>query len=104
MSIGTIIFNYFFFSSRRRHTRSLCDWSSDVCSSDLGARTLDACLGSLTKLNYPDYEVILVDDGSTDNTQEIARRYPSVRVVRQENLGLSAARNKIGRASCRERV
>src|SRR5215204_7312848 len=30
---------FFFFSSRRRHTRSLCDWSSDVCSSDLpGAR------------------------------------------------------------------
>src|SRR5437588_4123097 len=27
--------NCFFFSSRRRHTRSLCDWSSDVCSSDL---------------------------------------------------------------------
>src|SRR5260221_10056573 len=27
----------FFFSSRRRHTRSLCDWSSDVCSSDLYA-------------------------------------------------------------------
>src|SRR5260221_3209998 len=26
----------FFFASRRRHTRSLCDWSSDVCSSDLG--------------------------------------------------------------------
>src|SRR5260221_1603915 len=28
--------SFFFFSSRRRHTRSLCDWSSDVCSSDLG--------------------------------------------------------------------
>ena len=28
----------FFFSSRRRHTRSLCDWSSDVCSSDLAER------------------------------------------------------------------
>src|SRR5260221_7496843 len=28
----------FFFSSRRRHTRSLCDWSSDVCSSDLARR------------------------------------------------------------------
>src|SRR5215204_7170843 len=27
-----------FFSSRRRHTRSLCDWSSDVCSSDLPSR------------------------------------------------------------------
>src|SRR5207248_6283470 len=30
----------FFFSSRRRHTRSYGDWSSDVCSSDLGERTL----------------------------------------------------------------
>src|SRR6266480_7060601 len=28
---------FFFFSSRRRHTRLTCDWSSDVCSSDLGA-------------------------------------------------------------------
>src|SRR5690242_319236 len=37
-----IIFNaikeFFFFSSRRRHTRLTCDWSSDVCSSDLAAR------------------------------------------------------------------
>src|SRR5207249_8952596 len=31
---------YFFFSSRRRHTRSKRDWSSDVCSSDLVARTI----------------------------------------------------------------
>src|SRR5438034_11569358 len=31
------MFLFFFFSSRRRHTRSLCDWSSDVCSSDLVA-------------------------------------------------------------------
>ena len=30
-----LVFFCFFFSSRRRHTRSLCDWSSDVCSSDL---------------------------------------------------------------------
>src|SRR5215211_3195235 len=30
-----LVFVFFFFSSRRRHTRSLCDWSSDVCSSDL---------------------------------------------------------------------
>ena len=29
------MYNSFFFSSRRRHTNSLCDWSSDVCSSDL---------------------------------------------------------------------
>src|SRR5260221_12426294 len=31
----------FFFSSRRRHTRSLCDWSSDVCSSDLAGAVVD---------------------------------------------------------------
>src|SRR5438034_8874846 len=35
MVITFICFVFFFFSSRRRHTRSLCDWSSDVCSSDL---------------------------------------------------------------------
>src|SRR5437868_9677584 len=34
------VFFFFFFSSRRRHTRSKRDWSSDVCSSDLGQRQL----------------------------------------------------------------
>src|SRR5260221_45188 len=33
--VTVLVFSFFFFSSRRRHTRSLCDWSSDVCSSDL---------------------------------------------------------------------
>src|SRR5256885_6655535 len=33
------VFFFFFFSSRRRHTRLQGDWSSDVCSSDLGSRT-----------------------------------------------------------------
>src|SRR5467141_4586249 len=31
---------FFFFSSRRRHTRFKCDWSSDVCSSDLAAKAM----------------------------------------------------------------
>src|SRR5438067_13059954 len=35
---------FFFFSSRRRHTRSKRDWSSDVCSSDLAADCTDAWL------------------------------------------------------------
>src|SRR5437588_12184766 len=39
------MFLFFFFSSRRRHTRSLCDWSSDVCSSDLLRRRLVHELG-----------------------------------------------------------
>src|SRR5438034_11723525 len=41
----------FFFSSRRRHTRSLCDWSSDVCSSDLprSFRNLDGRAGRMRR-------------------------------------------------------
>src|SRR5205085_9358588 len=35
----SFLFFFFFFSSRRRHTRFDCDWSSDVCSSDLQARS-----------------------------------------------------------------
>src|SRR5260221_1100647 len=42
----------FFFSSRRRHTRSLCDWSSDVCSSDL-----QTCLRE--RLQHADDELLL---------------------------------------------
>jgi glycosyltransferase involved in cell wall biosynthesis len=58
-----------------------------------GARTLKACLDSLGRLNYPDYEVILVDDGSTDATPDIAAPYTNVRYIRQTNHGLSVARN-----------
>src|SRR5207237_2118971 len=50
---------YFFFSSRRRHTRFKCDWSSDVCSSDLGLPThirlaLHQHLGQSVAFNYLD--------------------------------------------------
>ena len=69
-----------------------------VCSYN-GAKTLDRCLTSLKEINYPNYEVILVDDGSTDNTQEIAARHPWVKNIRQENKGLSFARNVGAHAS-----
>jgi glycosyltransferase involved in cell wall biosynthesis len=58
-----------------------------------GARTLKACLESLAQLNYGDYEVIVVDDGSTDSTAEVAKSFSRIRYIRQENRGLSAARN-----------
>src|SRR5262249_26511474 len=63
-----------------------------VCTYN-GGRTLDQCLRSLLDLDYPDYEVIVVDDGSTDNTRDIVSRFPGIRVIHQENCGLSAARN-----------
>src|SRR5262245_32810196 len=40
-----LLFSLFFFSSRRRHTRCLSDWSSDVCSSDLAPRSGGSAMG-----------------------------------------------------------
>lgn len=73
-----------------------------VCSYN-GARTLEACLTSLLQMDYPNYEVILVDDGSTDETPRIAGEFPRVKTIRQENLGLSVARN-VGMQAARGEV
>jgi glycosyltransferase involved in cell wall biosynthesis len=56
-------------------------------------RTMLPCLASLEQLNYPDYEVIVVNDGSKDRTLEIAEGFPYCRIISQENKGLSVARN-----------
>ena len=63
-----------------------------VCAYN-AADTLDECLTSLERLTYPDYEVIVVNDGSRDATGEIARRHPFCRVIDLDHAGLSAARN-----------
>src|SRR5690242_21912674 len=70
----------FFFSSRRRHTRLTCDWSSDVCSSDLarGAAFAQARCGR--------------------------GRHELVRSCRHARPGPRLVEEQIGRASCRERV
>lgn len=67
---------------------------SVIVASYNGDKTLKACLDSLIQLNYPDYEVILVDDGSKDNTSATASKYPTVKYIRHpKNMGLSVARN-----------
>ena len=63
-----------------------------VCAYN-AADTLDDCLTSLGRLEYPDYEVIVVNDGSRDATEAIASRHAHVRLIATPNHGLSAARN-----------
>ncbi len=62
-----------------------------ICSYN-GQRTIRDCLEGLLKLDYPNFEVIVVDDGSTDATAAIARDY-GCQVISSENRGLSNARN-----------
>lgn len=57
-----------------------------------GAVFLEETLRSALAQSYPDVEVVVVDDGSTDSSAQIAQRFP-VRYIRQENRGLSEARN-----------
>ena len=58
-----------------------------------GERFVAQAIESALAQTWPRTEVIVVDDGSTDGSPEIARGYP-VRLVRQENLGAGAARNR----------
>ena len=62
-----------------------------VCSYN-GERTIRDTLDAIARLDYLNYEVIVVDDGSTDATADIASDY-EVRLISTENRGLSSARN-----------
>jgi glycosyltransferase involved in cell wall biosynthesis len=57
------------------------------------AHFLGEAIESVLSQTCPRHEIIVVDDGSTDNTSEVASSYPGIRLVRQENQGLSKARN-----------
>lgn len=63
-----------------------------VCAYN-AADTIDECLTAIEALRYPKFEVIVVNDGSTDDTGEIAARHPRARVIHTANSGLAAARN-----------
>src|SRR5207249_5588604 len=93
----------FFFSSRRRHTRSKRDWSSDVCSSDLETffeepdpRALHDLLGEKRFIALRVGIVAMIRDLRPRNSRDQARVEPTAAERRE--------RGEIGRASCRERV
>src|SRR5206468_8291042 len=93
-------FVFFFFSSRRRHTRSDRDWSSDVCSSDLrrGATSLRWLRALLDHGVEVHGQVVVcpgINDGDVldDTLAGVLDLYPE----------LTSLAVEIGRASCRER-
>src|SRR5207247_7623225 len=86
---------FFFFSSRRRHTRSTRDWSSDVCSSDLI---------SVTRPASPDDDAKTVLVQGWVVAQDVLRKSGDLLVGWYRGGGGEAALSpEIGRASCRER-
>src|SRR5256885_7564708 len=89
---------FFFFSSRRRHTRLQGDWSSDVCSSDLGDRG-HIFYSSEEIRRLDDHACGLVGDSLIESFQIDAAILKIADRGDRNSLIL-----QIGRASCRERV
>ena len=58
---------------------------------------IERCLDSIMKQDYPNFEVILVNDGSTDESgiiiQKYKEKYKNISYIKQENKGVGAARN-----------
>lgn len=73
-----------------------------VCTYN-GSRTIRDCLEGLRKLEYPNFEVVVVNDGSTDNTEAIVKEY-GFKLITTKNCGLSSARNTGMRAAAGEIV
>ncbi len=67
--------------------------SAIVCSRN-GAATLRQCLVGLSRQTSKNHEVLVIDDGSIDETPEIVKAFSFVRYIRQDPAGLSAARNR----------
>ncbi|MGB6220445.1 glycosyltransferase [Haloferula sp.] len=83
---------------RETDTKETCpspkqNFSVIVCTRNGGDR-IRSCLNAISKLQNVDFEVLVVDDGSTDGTPAlITEEFPEVKLVRIEHAGLSAARN-----------
>src|SRR5215470_1719163 len=57
------------------------------------AHFLREAIDSIRSQVYPHYEIVVVDDGSTDNTSQVAESYSELRYIYQHNQGLATARN-----------
>src|SRR5206468_9698567 len=91
---------FFFFSSRRRHTRSDRDWSSDVCSSDLtagGVTVTDRVIGPRPVLGAQQPVGVIAKDRRSDGVHHVRQAVQGVVLQRDVRA------DEIGRASCRER-
>ena len=77
---------------------------SVVIPSHNSAQFLPEAIESILEQSYPPFEVIVVDDGSTDDTKEVCDRYPKVKYVYQNNQGVAAARNTGLRVSTGEYI
>lgn len=58
------------------------------------ARFLDESIASVMAQTHRHFEIVVVDDGSTDHIAQVLQRHPDVRSIRQENTGTAAARNR----------
>ena len=65
-------------------------------------RFIGPCIESLLRQTYPNWEQIIIDDGSTDGTAEVVRRYtdPRIHYFHQENQGIDALAQTYNRALC----
>ena len=66
------------------------------------AKTIKSCIESLQTLKYPNYDIIVIDDGSTDNTFEEANQCKNIKLLKQENQGKPSALNNGIRSSTGE--
>src|SRR5207248_6462250 len=94
------------FSSRRRHTRSYGDWSSDVCSSDLYLRPTNGRAEDQERRNHTTQYISYPDWSWSRLRQETPPQYESyvhLEADRWTTIRIEV-RGEIGRASCRERA
>src|SRR6516165_10949344 len=97
---------FFFFSSRRRHTRFDCDWSSDVCSSDLYDETSPISLMTLHTAKGLEFPVVMImglEDGLFPHSRSIMEAAQLEEERRLFYVGMTRAEHKLYLTSARFR-